>query len=118
MANANLAIFLDGNGHVITRDAGEMFSLPPLLRSIVQQLTGADIVPGPDVADQETQVQGSHSILSKSVAEAIDGAHENNHSPTVATIFMNLVPKRFFIGFIPTTVIAAATGRIPGKTLL
>lgn len=117
MAAADLAIFLDGNGHVITRDAGEMFALPPLLRSIVEQLTGAHVLPDIEMPGQDTDEQTNQ----KYTPEAKTGSGRKprcQREQTVTSLFMRVIPDGFLVGFIPTTLIAAAANRFPGKSKL
>lgn len=114
MANANLAIFLDGNGHVITRDAGEMFALPPLLRSIVEQLTGADFVPATNIVEEEARENLREVPASETEVGAVAAAEGSSKQPS-AFALVNLAPWRFFLGVIPTNTISAVMGKCPGK---
>lgn len=116
MADAELAIFLDGNGHVITRNAGEQFPLPPLLRTIVQQLTATKPI---------TDSNSVSEVEMSGVAAAIhsdDGATEElieepgRHQRDLAMCW-KFVPKGLFAIVFIELVLVALLDRFPGNVL-
>ena len=111
MADADLAVILDGQGHVITRDAGESFPAKPELLNTVRKLRyTADICP--NSRSTTTANQPGDALVPQDHAGENDGAtYEDSLLPAV----MQLVPIHVLLMISLSTSLAASTERFPGQ---
>lgn len=118
MADAELAVFLDGLGHVITREAEWQFPPPPLLQSIIEQLNDHNKTD----TSQHTTTVDSENLGNTSAIEGVE-AHQmpqevQPDKPTPLETFKKLTPPRLFISCLFYMSLPALLNRVPGMTLL
>lgn len=118
MADAGLAIFLDGKGHVITREAGAQFALVPQLQSVMTQLSDAKIdnneqKSSDEAASQPRNFSAEHSTPIQAIQQEQLDERESD-----VTTFMRLIPRNLVVACLLRMVLVAVLERIPGKTCL
>lgn len=114
MADADLAIFLDGNGHVVTRDTRALFTLPPLLRSIVEDLTGPKRMPVFEEDSDEDVFPVEYTSTIEELNSGNDEQKESNVDDTTLRVLWKLFPMRPFLAFMAKAFISAIADRCPG----
>lgn len=127
MAEADLAVFLDGNGRVITREAKDKFFLSSELRGVVEKL---EKFPNPALE----QAGNGSKLLDTSVndnkhgRDHLAGGHENQALPqhvlqnnnqheddTLLSMLRKYGSTRLFIVFVVKVSFASLAHRLPGK---
>lgn len=130
MAEADLAVFLDGNGRVITREAKDKFLLSSELCAIVEKLAkfptpaleqpdnGGRVLASPDTAVDENE--HSRNLLGREHEKEGLPQHllQNNNQhedDTLLAMLRKYGSTRLFLGFLVKVSFASLAHRLPGK---
>ena len=104
-------MFLDGEGHIITRESGETFSMEPKLLKMIEHLDSLDEPSSLSRAHSSSPSLGNTVVRQQHVAQD-DGAVQEQ---TLFSGIMKHTSKRLLLYFLLRVGFTGIADRVPGK---